>query len=487
MTRSDTTRRWRTAIGATLLVAALPLLGHAWVALFTPVAPPTNDELGRLESQQVTRDGPIRRFGESFAIERYVDSSDQVKHAGIHLVVLRGDSFTLGYAHAKLMYDAMVRTEQAMWDRLDSLLPSKLLQLGVIDYARFRYRNLSSAYASERLLEIAGQAKAFTPDPYETRIPTFTRYLQLNAVYDIALSFEHTPLIGCTTLVSAAGKGEDVWMARNFDFEAHPIFDLEKTLFVVSETNKIPFVSVAWAGLPGVVSGVNRHGLAVVVHGARAGRMETSGEPVVHELRRLLQTASTVAEAFERLKEHTPLVSHILVLADRGGHLAKVEVVPGQKPFLLDLKVRGAVTNHLSGPAKADPRNLRVESETTTVARLARASALVEPAAPHAVLDTAAEWVAALRDRNSAQGEALPLGDRAAIDAQIATHGIVLNLSRLELWVSTSPNLLGKFVRFDLKTLLDPKLTAPGERDPTADVAADPLLHSEEYLRFQTK
>jgi hypothetical protein len=434
----------------------------------------------------VLQEGPVRKFDDSLAIERYVDTSEQVPGSGIHLVKLRGDSFSIGFAHAKLMYDAMLRTERAMWERLNSLIPNRLLQQAVIDYARYRYRDLAKSYSQDRLLELAGQARAFAPDPYDDRIPTFARYLQLNAVYDIALSFENTPLIGCTTFVSApAGDGESVWLARNFDFEAHPLFDYEKTLFVVHETHKIPFVSLAWTGLPGVVSGVNQHGLAVVAHGARAGEMRTRGEPVVHELRRLLQDATTVSEAFEALRAHTPLVSHILVLADPGGHLAKVEMVPGQAPFILDLRARGAVTNHLNGPASVDPRNLRVVNTTTTSQRLARANRLVAPTEGDPSPNSAADWVAALRDRSSAEGALLPLGDRSAIDAQVATHGIVLNLSRMELWVSTSPNLLGKFARFDLRALLDNGFNPAQVRDASADLKADPLLWSNEYREFR--
>jgi hypothetical protein len=91
--------------------------------------------------------------------------------------------------------------------------------------------------------------------------------------------------------------------------------------------------------------------------------------------------------------------------------------------------------------------------------------------------------VALLRDRKAAGGKALPLGDRRAIDALIATHGVVMETGSRTIWVSEPPHLLGRFVAFDLKRILaddyDPATT---HQQPT--IAADPLLESQEYKRY---
>jgi hypothetical protein len=102
---------------------------------------------------------------------------------------------------------------------------------------------------------------------------------------------------------------------------------------------------------------------------------------------------------------------------------------------------------------------------------------------PHSAVDL----VERLRDRRAPSGEALPLGDRRAIDAQIATHGVIINTHTLELWVSASPNLLGRFVHFDLKRHLDAAYQPMSDHQPALDVAADPLLNSSEYVTFKSK
>jgi hypothetical protein len=81
----------------------------------------------------------------------------------------------------------------------------------------------------------------------------------------------------------------------------------------------------------------------------------------------------------------------------------------------------------------------------------------------------------------------LPLGDRRAIDALIATHGVVMDTGSRMLWVSESPHLLGRFVGFSLDELL------AADHDPsrvTRDLPTEPedsLLTSGEYDRWRSK
>jgi hypothetical protein len=269
-------------------------------------------------------------------------------------------------------------------------------------------------------------------------------------------------------------------LARAFDFEVDPIFDSQKAVFLVREAGKIPFASVAWPGLVGVVSGINAAGLALVVHGGRAGPVKTVGEPVVHALRRVLSTARTTQQAISALARGEPMVSHIVVVLDARGSGVAVERVPDSADYVRRLETRAAVTNHLLGPHADDPNNQRVERDTSTLHRFQRGEQLLEhlPAPPDAKAA-----VALLRDRRKIGGGHLKLGDRRAIDALIATHGVVFNTRERELWVSEAPHLLGRFVRFDLRELFGPSYQ-PGAPRPLVTIDADPLLKEQAYRAF---
>jgi isopenicillin-N N-acyltransferase like protein len=413
--------------------------------------------------------GPgLARFHGSYVLER----------EALLEVGLSGTPEVIGFAHSRLLYRRMVENEGAMLRRFEMQVKSRLARTLLIDLAKLRYRTLGRGMSSERRREIAAGALGFQPDPYAGVLPTYERMLYLNTLYDIALSFEHSPLVGCTTVAfhGDAYPGGGALLARAFDMEIDPIFDRRKAVFLVREDGRLPYASVAWPGLVGVVSGLNLEGVAVVVHGGRAGEPQTHGEPVVHTLRALLGRARTTSEAIDLLQKTPSLVSHILVLADAFGDVRVVERVPGSPLSARVLGPRAAVTNHFEGPARDDPRNRKVIAETSTEARRARADELVQRV-------TVADPLTALeilRDRSLAGGAALPLGDRRAIDALIATHGVIFDTHTKKVWVSEAPHLLGLFVEFDLTHML-----APGYEPSRAALPAlprDALLDTPERL-----
>lgn len=412
-----------------------------------------------------------------------------VRHAGrssvrnvgrILEVRLAGSPEEIGATHARLLWSEMTETEGVVWTLLEQKVPNALARILLLDLGQLAYRNVASGFSPERTRELAASAAAFVPDPFLDRFGTFQRFVYLEALYDISLAYEHSPLLGCTTFTFGGARVESSpILARAFDFDVHDVFDDKKAVFLVSEDGKIPFASVAWPGFVGVVSGMNREGLAAVVHGARAGPVHAEGEPVAFELRRLLSESRTTADAVVALEKTDPLVSHIVVLSDASGHAVRVERVPGAKPFVQPLADRDAVTNHLNGPYKDDPKNVRVRATTSTLARKERADELV-----HSVdRATAMDAVRLLRDRKGAHGAELPLGDRRAIDALIATHAVVMETAARRLWVSESPHSLGRFVAFDLAALVDPSLSADAD-PPHAELPPDDLLTSGAYAKM---
>jgi hypothetical protein len=220
------------------------------------------------------------------------------------------------------------------------------------------------------------------------------------------------------------------------------------------------------------MSGMNQAGVAVVVHGARAGEPTPSGEPVVHALRRVLSEADTTERALSLLAEREVMVSHLVILVDASGDAAVIERAPGHADHVRRLEGRAGVTNHFEGPLKTDAKNLRVRQETSTLARRTRADELLRTLpSPAGVADA----VQLLRDRAGAHGQALALGDRNAIDALIATHGVVMDTGKRQLWVSEGPHLLGRFVLFDLNT---PWTTDPPKPAEIVSIPADPALQT---------
>ena len=237
-------------------------------------------------------------------------------------------------------------------------------------------------------------------------MPTYPRMVFLHALYDIALSFEHSPLLGCTAfgLGPEATSDGHALFARAFDFEAADVFDRDKAVFVVREDGKIPFASVAWPGLVGVVTGMNAEGVAVAVNGGRAREPSTTGMPVAFSLRETLESAHDTTRRSRSSRGRRVMVSHLVFVGDAKGHFVVVERAPGMPAYVREGTdpARVAVTNHFEGPLGGDERDVRVRETTTTLPRRARADELVGAVAPHSADVTRA--VSMLRDHGCAGG-----------------------------------------------------------------------------------
>lgn len=429
-------RRWfRRIVLLMILACTLLTFAHYVLRFVAHIAPP-----------QVSLEGPPL---EGIANRRRVGRAFAVRRQGLWEVYLTGTPEEIGWAHGKLLSDRMVKNETALYSELERQIPFSLFRTALMDLASFGFRNVDEGFTPTRRHELAAQALALAPDPFAQLFPTFQRLVYLNALYDISLSFEDSPLIGCTSFTVSAQRATNgsPLLGRAFDFEVDEIFDQDKAVFFVAEDGMIPFASVAWPGLIGVVSGMNVHGLAIVVHGARAGATRAEGEPVVHTVRRLLSVAKTTEEAVELLSGTQPMVSHLLILQDEQSDAVVVERAVDHPPTVRQLASLAAVSNHFEGPLHADPKNERVRQTTSTLERRARGDALIATA-PRKV--SPRQVLAWLRDRNAPDGTPLPPGDRRAIDADIATHGIITSSSAHKLWVSRGPHLGGEFIEFDL-------------------------------------
>ena len=460
-------RRHKKKLIALGVIVLTPAAAHLVVDRMTRLEPPN---VARVDLTLTETDG-VRRAGKGWSAVR-----------GVRLAHLAGTPEEIGAEHTTLLRDRMIVNEEIVWDGFRDVVPFAPARVLLFDAGRYRYRNVESGFPEARRREVAAEARAFTPDPYASHMATYPRMVFLHALYDIALSFEHSPLLGCTAFglgPEATADGHALF-ARAFDFEAADVFDRDKAVFVVREDGKLPFASVAWPGLVGVVTGMNAEGVAVAVNGGRAREPSTTGMPVAFSLRETLEQAHDTTEAIAILSRHDVMVSHLVFVGDAKGHFVVVERAPGMKAFVRESKdpARIAVTNHFEGPLAQDPRDERVRETSTTLPRRARADELVSAVAPKSATVTRA--VTMLRDHGCAAGETCPLGDRRSIDAFIATHGVVFDLTAKAAWVSEGPHLSGRFVKIDLATIVSSKEGVV----PTAEleeVAADDALADGRY------
>ncbi len=448
------------------LAMALAVTVHC--APVAPVVPP----LVAVNRERVVEKTEVVFSGTSYTTRR----------AGVSVTYLDGTPEQLGARHGRLLRDRMFKNEDVVWTQFEHYVPISPLRDLLVRMERVRYHDVDANVPEPRRHELAALAVAEQPDPNTSHMPTYERTVFLHSVYDIALSVEGSPLLGCSAFALGASATKDghVLVGRAFDMELGDVFDLDKTVFFVNEPGRIPYASVAWPGMTGVITGMNLAGVMVLVNGARAGEPRVTGLPIVFSLREALASAHDTNEATKILAAQEVMVSHIVFVADAAGRFAVVERAPGHVTVRRNFTdpARVAVTNHLEGPLANDPKNIAVREHTTTLARRARLDEMLGTVPPHSADVRTA--LSMLRDHKCAGGVACPLGDRRAIDALIATHGVVADLTDRVLWVNKGPHLSGEFVKLDLKSMFaphhDPRLDARAE---TLD--ADPILLDGRY------
>ena len=468
---SDRLRWFRRFFGVGL-VAALSACGFEYATRITPphLVPPRPEAL--------RRDDTAAHVGPAYLTRR----------GKLRVMHVEGAPAQIGYRHARLATPLMTEGDRRMIELFATYVPSAAFRWALTGIVRILYRNLDAGFPISRRAEIFGQARGYD-DRFSDFFPTYQRLVYLHGLYDIALAFEHSPLLGCTAFAASGPATQNgstpghTIVGRNFDLEVDPWFDEEKLVQIVEPENGLAFASVAWPGMTGVVTGMNEAGIWVSVNGGRASDTQSDGVPVVFTTRAVLEGARSLNEALHIIEQHAPMVSHILLLADgETGESMIVERAPRRPLGVVRHASVAVLSNHFrTAPLRDDPKDARVRDKTSSEARQARMEELVAARSGH--IDPVVA-IAMMRDRSGPGGMTLPLGNRNAPDALVATHSVVADLTARVLWVSEGPHTLGVYRRIDLGARLADR-EAAAEQEALGDLPADTLLVDGTFERFR--
>ncbi len=394
--------------------------------------------------------------------ERTFGPNRLVREQGVWAITLAGTPYEMGYAFGALTGDLNQDLEAETLTQFRDHVPTWVGRYLIVKLSMLFGRGLDATMTPEHLAEIWGVAEAID-DPYDWLGDHYSRKVYYHALHDLGQAFVDTPLVvACSGLMAGPGSTADGhWLlARNFDFDGGAIFDRDKVVTFRTPDDGLAHVSVAFAGMAGVVSGMNVDGLALAANAGASDAPIRMGMPMSLILRQVLEQASSLDEAEAILRNSKGFVSELIMVVDGdAGEAALFELTPDQVervPVDGDL----GVTNHFRHEAYAgDAKNQERMAAITTVPRLERLDELLGQ--HRGTLDMAAA-TEILRDRRAVGGTPLPPGHRHALDADIATHSVVMDATTRTLWVSRYPNAAGGYVALSLADGLAGKL-APVE------------------------
>jgi hypothetical protein len=452
-------KKWlkRILLGGVLLALigwlVLAHLLHGWEA--KPPALPADTSVLQLKPE--LHDGK-NWLGQSWAGTR----------EGLPVVHLKGSPFAMGYADGVLMQEKMHTLENEFLKMIQGYVPQHWLMEILKSYIIYRNRHLSDyvplAYRQEVYATSLG-----CPDIHPEEGPFYNRLLNYHAAHDVSYMMIDNPFIaraGCTAF-GAWGKetgNKHLITGRNFDWEAAEVFSRDRVVMMCEPDGCIPFISVSWAGMAGVVSGMNRAGISVTVNGGPSSLPDQTATPVAIVAREILEQTHNLDEALKVLREAKVFVSTLWLIGSRtDGKFIVVEKTPAVTQVREPVGDSIVCGNHFQTEGlKDEPRNTNYIAEATSVSRETRLKELLVTA--NGKLDATAA-AAVLRDRDLPGGVFPGNGHRATLNAFIATHATVMDLTDGIFWVASPPNQLGKFVAFDVNDFDHelPALTIPAD------------------------
>jgi isopenicillin-N N-acyltransferase-like protein len=467
--RTKAKRKWLRRIFAGTVIFAFSgwLLGaillRSWTA--TPPAVPANTPI--LQLKTLEHDGKVW-LGQSWVARR----------EGLLTVYLKGPPFELGYANGVLLQPQIHTLENEFIKMIHGYVPNEWAVNVLKWYVIYRNRHLTDYVPPDYRMEIFGSTVGCR-DAHPEIGPYYNRVLNYHAAHDVSYMMIDNPLVsraGCTSFGAwgSATSNSHLLTGRNFDWEAAEVFSRDRVVVMCEPEHGIPFISLSWAGMAGVVSGMNRAGVSVTVNGAPSSLPRDTATPVAIVARDILQKAHNLNETLEILRGAKVFVSTLWLIGSKtDGKFIVVEKTPDVTHVREPEADWIVCANHFeTAGLRDDFRNQQHIAEATSVSRKTRMTELIQGA--HGKIDVPCA-VDFLRDRKLPGGTFAGNGNRGSLNALIATHATVMDLTEGIFWAASPPNQLGKLVAFDVQDF--------SHELPERAVPADAMLDSGEFER----
>jgi predicted choloylglycine hydrolase len=253
------------------------------------------------------------------------------------IIELRGSNADLGQQHG-----------QALGEQIRQLHTNYLLKL--IDTApkRFAARAAARLFQSKLLPEHAVEVMSLAA---QTKIDPDDMMLG-QCFLDLM------PMTACSTvaLPQSASPDHVARMGRNLDFKALGIADKHSVVLIYHPRGRNAFVSIAWPGVMGVLSGMNEHGLCLANMEVTRGVRVPTAMPYTMLYRMVLEQCTNVDEAIALLQKTPRQTPNNLMLMDAGGNRAVVELTPESVVVRRAAEASALIsTNHQRGQESDQP------------------------------------------------------------------------------------------------------------------------------------
>jgi peptidase C45 acyl-coenzyme A:6-aminopenicillanic acid acyl-transferase len=367
----------------------------------------------------------------------------------------QGNPYQLGLTSGALLEKLYKKQDSIFYQKINSFVPSLRKQKILFHFLKWFNRDIEKNIISEYQAELYGISH-YSDTVFNRYIPEYQRSMYLHAAHDIGHALQDLMLVGCSSLVVWGDKTPDgkLLIGRNLDFYVGDDFAQNKLISFVKPSSGIPFMSVSWAGMIGVVSGMNYEGLTVTINASKSDIPFKAKTPISLLCREILQYASTLEEAVEIAKKRSVFVSeNILVASAKDKKAIIIEISPRKIDVFESPNYDNLIcTNHFQSDGYlSDKKNIKQIKETHSFYRYQKIQELLQKSNK-----ISPEYMAEiLRNTEGLNKKSLGYGNEKAINQLLAHHGIIFKPEEKLVWVSSSPYQLGEFVCYDLEKIFN--------------------------------
>ncbi len=398
---------------------------------------------------------------------------------------LTGNPLQIGYNNGALTQKIMQKQEKIFFSKVEEFVPSKFKQGLLRSLLKWYNRKMYLHVRNDFQAEIYGLSQ-YSSHEYDFVAPPFLRSMYLHAAHDIGHAMQDMMIVGCSSLAVWDENSEDgnLLIGRNFDFYAGDDFAKEKIIAFVKPENAIPYMSVTWGGMTGVVSGMNMEGITVTINAGKSKIPLVAKTPISLVTKEILMFAKNIEEAIAIAKKRNVFVSEsIMVGSAKDRKAVLIEVSPDNfGVFEVENSSQLICTNHFQSEAyKNDERNNKQIAESHSEYRYERLQELLQKTEKL----NPPKMAEILRNKNGLKEIPLGFGNEKAINQLLAHHAIIFSPEKKLVWVSSNPYQLGEFVGYDLNEIFNENPKPKSLETGKLNIPRDSFADSEDFKKYE--
>jgi hypothetical protein len=205
------------------------------------------------------------------------------------IVYLRGTPYEIGWQRGDALRDEIQAANRLAEQNIDARaaesLPIPLVNELLVDLTLWKAHETLEGRLDDRYkAELRGMA-----DASGVSLRDFKRHLAVSELFAAS----------CSSFAAMNTATEDgrLIQTRNLDWAIESNAQDYAVIEAVKPSGRNAYISVTFAGFPGVLSGINEHGICVSEIGAGSAAKTLDGTPMVFLLRKVLEEAQTLDQA----------------------------------------------------------------------------------------------------------------------------------------------------------------------------------------------